>query len=336
MIRSSVRGTCSAWLMAVAVAQVAPIALAQSAQTGAASGYPNRPIRLVVPFPPGGYADVTSRLIANDLSTRYGQPVTVENRAGAGGNIGTEIVARAAPDGYTLLMGTIGTNALNAHLYRKLSYDPITSFDAVSFVADAETVLVVHPSVTAGTVAELVALAKSKSGGLPYASAGAGTTSHLAAELFQARAGAPLLHVPYKGNAPALNDLVAGQVLLSFATLQTALPFIQAGKLKALAVLSPRRSSTLPQTPTLTEAGVAGLDVRNWAGILVPAGTPPAIVAQLHADISRFMRSPDMQGRLGKAALAYSELSPREFAAFIRSESEKWGTVIRAAGVMAD
>jgi tripartite-type tricarboxylate transporter receptor subunit TctC len=298
--------------------------------------YPSKPVRIVVPFPPGGYADLMARMVAAELTPRYGQPVTVDNRPGAGGSIGAEVVARAPADGYTLLMGSIGTNAINTHLLKKLSFDASKSFEPIMFVADAETVLVVPSALEAQNVQDLIRLAKSKPGRMSYASAGTGSTSHLAGELFESKAGVHLIHIAYRGNAPALNDLIAGQVPMSFATLQTALPFIQSGKLRALAVLGSQRNAALPQVPTLAEAGLKGLEVRNWVGLFAPVNTPPAITQQIHKDLAGFMRQAATQERLAKLALAYIDMPPREFGVFVKQESERWGQIIRSAGITPD
>lgn len=321
----------------LACAGLAPRLILNPAQAQpTASSFPSKPIRLVVPFPPGGYADLIARMLATELAPKYGQPITVDNKPGAGGNIGSEMVARAAPDGHTLVLGTIGTHALNGHLYKKLAFDPIKSFEPVAFLADAESVLVVNPTVPINAVSEFIKLAKAKPGSVTYASAGNGSTGHLAGELFEDRAGVFLVHIPYRGNSPALNDVMAGQVAASFATLQTALPFIQSGRLKAVAVLGQKRSPLLPQTPTLAESGLKNFEVRNWTGLLAPAGTPAPIINQLQADISRFMLQPDTQARMAKQALTYLDMKPKEFASFIQRESDKWGEVIRAVGVTAD
>jgi tripartite-type tricarboxylate transporter receptor subunit TctC len=298
--------------------------------------YPSKPVRIVTPFPPGGYADLMARMVAAELSAKYGQAVTVDNRPGAGGSIGAEVVARAPADGLTLLMGSIGSNAINKHLQKNLSFDPIKSFDPIMFVADAETVLVVPATLDIQNLADLVRLAKAKPGRMSYASAGTGSTSHLAGELFENKAGVHLIHIAYRGNSPALNDLIAGQVQLSFATLQTALPFIQAGKLKALAVLGTQRNQALPQVPTLAEAGLKGLEVRNWVGLFAPASTPAAIIQQLYGDVASFMRQSATQERLAKLALRYIDMPPREFSSFVTQESERWGQIIRSAGITAD
>ncbi len=300
------------------------------------SPYPGKPIRIVVPFPPGGYADLMARMVAAELSQKYAQAVTVDNRPGAGGSIGAEVVARAPADGLTLLMGSIGTNAINTHLLKKLSFDATKAFDPIMFVADAETVLVVPASLEVQNLQALIKLAKSKPGRMSYASAGTGSTSHLAGELFESKADVHLIHIAYRGNAPALSDLIAGQVQLSFATLQTALPFIQSGKLKALAVLGTQRNSALPQVPTLAEAGLKGLEVRNWVGLFAPVNTPASIAQQLHGDLSVFMRQNATQERLAKLALSYIDMPPQEFASFVKQESDRWGHIIRSVGITAD
>jgi tripartite-type tricarboxylate transporter receptor subunit TctC len=311
-------------------------ALAQANPPQASPQYPNKPVKIIVPFPPGGYADLMARMVAAELGPKYGQPVTVDNRPGAGGSIGAEAVARAPADGLTLLMGSIGTNAINTHLLKKLSFDASKSFDPIMFLADAETVLVVPAASEAQNVQELIRLAKSKPGRMSYASAGTGSTSHLAGELFESKAGVHLIHIAYRGNAPALNDLIAGQVPMSFATLQTALPFIQSGKLRALAVLGSQRNPALLQVPTLAEAGLKGLEVRNWVGLFAPVNTPSPILQQIYKDVASFMRQSTTQERLAKLALAYIDMPPREFSAFVKQESDRWGQIIRQAGITAD
>jgi tripartite-type tricarboxylate transporter receptor subunit TctC len=307
---------------------------APQAQT--ALTYPQKTIRLVVPFPPGGYADNLSRLIASDLSQTFGHPVVVENRAGAGGMIGADAVAKSAPDGYTLLMGTIGTHAINSALYRKMTYDALKDFAPIAFVADAETVLVVPPASASRTVAALIAQAKARPDQVTYASAGPGSTSHLTGELFKSATETAIVHVPYKGNSPALTDLMAGQVSLSFATMQTALPFIRSGKLTALATLGASRSAALPAVPTLEEAGVKGVLARNWIGLFAAAGTPEPILARLAGETDRIMRSPDVQAKLQNEGLKYTAMGPEAFAAFVRAEAAQWAKVVRAVGVQAD
>ncbi len=318
------------------VACLAGAMLAPQVHADTAAAYPHKQVRLVVPFPPGGYSDLLARLIAIDMAQTFGQPVMVDNRPGAGGNIGADIVAKSAADGYTLVMGTIGTHAINASLYEKIPFDGIRDFAPIAFIADAETVLVVNPAVPARSVKELVALAKAKPDALSFASAGPGSTSHLAGELFKSVSGAPMVHVPYKGNTQALTDLVAGQVSLSFATLQTALPFIRNGKLVARATLGSARSAALADVPTLAEAGYPGFEVRNWTGLYAPAGTPDAVVAMLAAEVDKVMRSAAVQAKLQNEGLRYTAMDPRQFGAFTRSETDKWMKIVKAANVRVD
>lgn len=307
--------------------------------TGAAlaQDYPGKPIRMVVPFPPGGFSDVFARIIGGKMNESWGHQVIVDNRPGAGGNIGADIVAKSPPDGYSLVMGTIGTHAINATLFSKLPYDPIRDFAAVAFVVSADGLLVVHPSLPIKSAKELIALARAKPGALTYASAGAGTTSHLAGELFKSMTKTDITHVPYKGNVPAITDLMSGQTTMLFATLPTVLPQVQAGRLRPLAVLGATRSAAIPEMPTLAEAAsLKGFEVNNWTGVYAPAGTPAAIVGKLNAEIVRIMRLPDVQERLPKQGLTFVAMTPQQYADFTRSERDKWGALVKAVGARAD
>ena len=319
-----------ATLGACLLACLPPAALAQDAP------FPSKPMRIVVPFPPGGYSDVLARLIAKSLSTSFGQSVVVDNRPGAGGNIGADVVAKSAPDGHTLVMGTIGTQAVNPLIFAKMPYSADKDFAPVAFVADAETVLVVHPSVPARSVAELIALARSKPGALTYASGGAGTTSQLSAELFKADRQLFITHIPSRGNVPALTDLVAGQVSLSFATLAPALPFIKDNRLVALATAGKSRSTALLQVPTLGEQGLPDFEVRNWTGLLAPAGTPAAITNKIAAEVDKIMQSAEVQATLATQGLRYTRMGPEDFDRFIRAEGTKWKAVVQKAGIKVD
>ncbi len=263
-----------------------------------APAYPTKPIRLVVPFPPGGATDILAREVAKHLTEAWGQSVVVDNRPGAGGNIGSELVAKAAPDGYTLEMGTVGTHAINASLYSKMPYDHVKDFVPVILVAGVPNVLEVNPSVPVNSVQELIAYAKANPGKLNFASSGAGTSIHLSGELFKVMAGVQMTHVPYKGSAPALQDLLGGQVQLMFDNLPPSLPQIKAGKLRALAVTSTTRAPALPDVPTVAEAGLPGFEASSWFGVLAPAGTPPAIVAKLNAEIAKWLTSPEAKEKL--------------------------------------
>ena len=297
--------------------------------------YPVKPIRIVVPFPAGGIADIYSRLIGNRWSELWGQPVVVENRTGAGGNIAADLVAKSAPDGYTLVMGSIGTHAVNVTLFSKLPYDPVRDFAPIALAVDAEGLLAVHPSVPANNVPELIALAHARPGGLSYASAGAGTASHLAGELFKAMAKVDMLHVPYKGNVPAITDLLAGQTALIFATMPTALPHAKAGKLRALATTGETRAPASPELPTVAET-LPGFVVNNWVGLFAPAGTPAAIVAKLNAETRSFMQSKEITARLTAEGARFVPMTPEQFGAFVKAEIAKWAPVVRASGAKAE
>jgi tripartite-type tricarboxylate transporter receptor subunit TctC len=312
------------------------LALALGALPSLAQPYPSKPIRIVVPFPAGGVADVYSRIIGARLTEAWGQPVVVENRTGAGGNIGAEAVAKSAPDGYTLVMGSVGTHAVNVSLFAKLPYDPVADFAPIALVAEADALLVVHPSVPARTVPELIALARSKPGALSYASAGPGTASHLAGELFKSMAKVDMLHIPYKGNSPAITDLLAGQTALLFATMPTVLPQARAGKLRALATCGVVRAAATPELPTVAEAALPGFDVTNWIGLFAPAGTPADIVARLNAEVLRTMQSAEMQGRLVGEGARFVPTTPVQFGAYVKAEIAKWAPVVKLSGARAD
>ncbi len=301
-----------------------------------AQNYPVKSIRMVVPFPPGGFSDTYARIIGAKVQESWGQQLVVDNRPGAGGNIGADIVAKSAPDGYTLVMGTIGTHAVNVTLFSKLPYDPIRDFVAVAFVVGADGLLTVHPSLPVKSVKDLIALARTKPGMLTYASAGAGTTSHLAGELFKSMTKLDITHVPYKGNVPAITDLLSGQTTMLFATLPTVLPQVQAGRLRGVAVLGIKRSAATPAIPTLAESGLKGFDVSNWTGVFAPAGTPAPIVGKLNAEIMRIMRLPEVQAKLPTQGLTFNAGSPQQFQDFVKAEKEKWGQLVRAIGVKAD
>ncbi|MEK6243806.1 MAG: tripartite tricarboxylate transporter substrate binding protein [Pseudomonadota bacterium] len=300
-----------------------------------AQQYPAKPIKIVVPFPVGGIADLYSRLIGNRWTEVWGQPVVVENRTGAGGNIAADMVAKSAPDGYTLVMGSLGTHAVNVSLFSKMPFDPVRDFAPISLALEAEGLLALHPSVQAQNVAELIALARSKPGGLTYASAGAGTASHLAGELFKSMAKVDMLHVPYKGNVPAITDLLAGQTSLIFATMPTILPHAKAGKLRALATIGTARSKAAPELPTVAEM-LPGFEVNNWVGLFAPAGTPPEIVAKLNAEVQRFMQSKEITLRLAAEGARFIPMTPDQFGNFVKAEIAKWAPVVKASGAKAD
>ncbi len=300
------------------------------------SDYPRKPIRLVVPFAPGGSTDIVGRVVAGKLSESLGQQMLVDNRGGAGGNIGAEIVAKSPPDGYTLLFCAVSTLAISASFYPKLSYDVAKDFEPVALVGSVPFVLVVNRSLPVKNVKELIALAKSRPGQLTFGSAGVGSTAHFSGELLKYLAHIDMTHVPYKGNAPAMVDVVSGQIQLMFDFMPSALPHIQAGKVRALAVTPTRRSRAMPELPTLAEAGVHGYDVDSFFGVLAPAHTPAAIITRLNADINRMGDMADVRDRYAREGVEPTAQTPERFRTYLRSELTKWATVVKAAGVKAD
>ncbi len=297
----------------------------------AAQNYPTKPIRLIVPFAPGGGTDILARVIGQKLGESMGQQVVVDNRAGAGGNLGTELAATASPDGHTLLMVS-ASYAVNASVY-KLAFDPVKDLMAVTQVASVPFVLVAHPSLPANSVKELIALAQTRPGQLNYASSGNGSSPHLAGELFTMMTGTKMVHVPYKGGAPALAEVIGGQVPLLFSTVIQALPQLKAGKLKAIAVASLKRSSALPEVPTIAESGVAGYDVTNWFGVLAPGATPKPIVARLNQEIVQHLQGADLRARLAAEGADPVGSNPAEFERVIRNDIEKYTRIVKAAGI---
>jgi tripartite-type tricarboxylate transporter receptor subunit TctC len=297
-----------------------------------AQPYPSKTIKIVVPFAVGGIADTFARVIGQKLGDAWGQPVVVENKGGAGGNIGADFVAKSPPDGYTLVMGNIGTHAVNPYLLKNMPFDPLKDFAPIAHVLDAEGLLVVNPGVNAKSVPEVIALAKAEPGKLSYASGGMGTTSHLAGELFKSMAKVDVIHVPYKGNSPAITDLLGGQTQMVFATMPTVLPQVKAGRLRAIAVIGPERTPALPDVPTIAET-LPGFAVSNWIGLFAPAGTPPEIVAKLNAEVQKIMQQPDVQKRLETEGAKFIPTTPQSFAAFQRGEAEKWFKAIKEAGI---
>ena len=301
-----------------------------------AQTYPAKPVRMIVPFPAGGATDIVARLIAQKLGDAFGQQVIVDNRGGAAGTIGSDLAAKAPPDGYTILIGTSSTHAIAQSLYAKLPYDSIRDFAPVAGIATATIVLSAHPSVPAKNVKELIALAKAKPDALSFASSGSGGVSHLVGEMFKAQAGVQMLHVPYKGDAPALADLVGGQVSLEFGTALSFLPYIQSGRLKALAVTSLKRSQIMPEVPTVAESGPKGFEALQWFGVFAPAGTRAEVIARLHDETVKILRTADMRERLTKLASEVMANTPEEFAAFQRAEIAKWAKVVKASGARID
>jgi tripartite-type tricarboxylate transporter receptor subunit TctC len=307
-----------------------------AAASAAEEAYPTRPVRIIAPFPPGSGVDIIGRTVGHMLSEAWKQSFIVENRPGAGGTIGSDIVAKAPPDGYTLLLGNVSTLAIAPNLYRKLPYDPVRDFAPITLITSMNSVLVVHPSVPARSLKEFVALARTHPRGLTYGSSGSGTSGHLAPEMFKSMAGVDMLHVPYKGSGPALVDLLAGQVQVMFATIATSLPHIRSAKLRALGVTSLRRAPLLPDVPSINEALLPGYEVIVWQAIVAPARTPDAIIARLNAEIVRSLRTPAMKEQLTAQGLDAVGNSPQEFAAYIRSENAKWAKVVKASGATVD
>jgi tripartite-type tricarboxylate transporter receptor subunit TctC len=316
----------------VALACLAPVA----ASPALAQAWPNKPIRWISPFAPGGGADITSRAIAAKLTPALGQQVVVENRGGAGGMVGTEIAAKAPADGYTLLLGTIGPIAVNPSLHSKMPYDPIRDLAPITQVANALNVLVVHPSLPVKSVKELIALARARPGELNYGSSGSGAADHLAGELFNSLAKVKMVHVPYKGGAPAMLDLVSGNVQLIFSTVSTAIASIKANRVRPLAMTGNQRFELMPELPTIAEAGLKGFEVNNWYGVFAPAGTPREIIVRLNAEIVKIMAMPDVRARLLDSGIAAVTSTPEQFSAYIQAETAKWAKVIREAGIKAE
>lgn len=329
-------------VVGVSFAACAMSAISLSAQAAdkaadkAAGNYPVRPIRIIVTYPPGGGVDLAARVIGQKLIDAFGQQVIIDNRGGGGGNIAMEMGARAQPDGYTLTMSAAGPTAINVSLYSKVPFDPVKDYAPVARVASTVYALVVHPSVEARSVKELIALARTRPGKLTFASAGIGAPPHLAGELLKTMAGIDIVHVPYKGTGPAIADLVGGQVTMMFSDALAAVPQIKAGKLRGLAVSSPRRFAFAPDLPTVAESGVPGFSAVGWTGLLAPAGTPRPIVQKLNAEIVRVLPLPDVREKLAGDGSEFGKNTPEEFSKFIKEEIAKWGKVIKASGARAD
>ena len=301
-----------------------------------AQAWPNRPIKWIVPFAPGGTTDILARTVGEKLALALGQPIVVENKPGAGGGVGAEFTARAAPDGYTIMGGTISTHAINASLYSKLPYDPVKDFAPITLIARVPNLLVVNPDIPAKSVAELIALLKANPGKYSFASSGNGTSQHLSGELFKAMAGVDMQHIPYKGSPPALQDVVGGRVAMTFDNITTAWPLAKAGKLRALAVTTAKRSSVAPDVPTLAESGVAGFEVGSWQGVFAPAGTPPEIVKRLNVEIVKILNSTDVKDKLTALGAEPVGDTPEQFSSYVKSEVVKWADVVKKSGAKVD
>ena len=327
--------TCRSLLAGMFALLPLTLAMAQT-PTGVATDYPNKPIRLLVPFTPGGSTDILARAIGVELTKAWGKPVVIENLAGAGGSIGADKVAKAPADGYTLLMGHIGTLAVNPSLYPNLPYDPVKSFAPVAWVASVPNVLVVHPSVKATNVKELVALAKSKPGQLNYGSGGNGSAANLATEYLKVQAGISLLHIPYRGTAPAVTDLVSGQIQVLFTGAPAVLPFIKSGQLRALAISSAKRLDALADLPTVAESGLKDFEADQWYGVVAPAGTPREIVIKLNTQINQALNAPALKTRLAAEGAIATPNTPEGFGQHIVREIARWKPVIQSGRVKAD
>jgi tripartite-type tricarboxylate transporter receptor subunit TctC len=317
------------------LAASAGLALAGLAGTAAADTWPSRPVHIIVPFAPGGPADILARLVGSRLSDTWGQPVVVDNRPGAAGIIGAEVVAKSPPDGYTLLLSNM-SDAVSVTLYPKLPYDLVRDFKPITPIAMTSFILAVHPSLKANSVAELIALARAEPGKLAFASSGSGTLSHLAGEIMKSMADIDMLHVPYKGQSPATNDVLAGRVPLTFTNTMVGLPFVRSGKLRALAVSPIRRIAVAPDIPTVAESGLPGFDVAPWFGLHAPAGTPDDIVRRVAADVDAALKVPEIAGRLKAMGAEPAAETPQAFDARVRSDIEKWGRAVKSSGAHPD
>ena len=315
---------------------LAGLALAVMATSANAQIWPTKPIRYVVPFAAGGTTDILARTISEKLSVALGQPVIVDNKPGAGGGVGAAEVAKAPPDGYTILGGTISTHAINATLYSKLPYDPVRDFVAITLIARVPNMLVINNDIPAKNVAELIKLMKANPGNWNFASSGSGTSQHLSGELFKNMAGVEMQHIPYKGSPPALTDVMGGQVSMTFDNITTAWTLAKAGKLRAIAVTTAKRSPVAPDVPTLAESGLPGYEIGSWQGVFAPAGTPPDIVKRLNTEIVKIINMPDVQKRLLELGAEPVGNSSEEFTAFVKTEVVKWGDVVKKSGAKVD
>ena len=325
------RTTRRAVLGAIALAATATLPLGAAAQN-----YPTKPITIVVPFAAGGTTDILARLVGQHLSTELGQPVVVENKAGAGGNIGAAFAAKAAADGHTLFMGTVGTHAINASLYKKLPYDPIKDFAPLTRVAMVPNLLVAHPSQPFKTVQEMIAYAKANPGKINFGSPGNGASPHLSGELFKSMTKVDMVHVPYKGSAPAVSDLLGGQISIMFDNLPSVIPHVRGGKLRAIAISTAKRSADLPDVPTIAEAGVPGYEATSWFGMFAPAATPKPVLDKISAALGKVLANAEVKKKIDDQGGEPANETPAQFADFIQKESLKWGKVVKESGASLD
>jgi tripartite-type tricarboxylate transporter receptor subunit TctC len=321
-------------MLAVAAMAIATSPMATAAAPG--TPYPERPIRLIVPYPPGGTADVMARIMGLRLGDKWGRTVVIDNRGGAGGNIATEMVARAEPDGYTMLLCNAPVLAINPTLYKKVAFDPIRDFAPVGPIAEVPLFLLVHPSVPAKNFSEFMSYVKSRSGKLNYASGSVGSTTHLAAELFKTLTKVQMNHIPYKGSGPALAAMASGEVTIMFELMPSAMPFVKSDRLRALAVTSSKRSPLMPDLPTIAETGLPGYEVASWFAMCAPAGTPKAIVSKVNTDMVALIKTREMNDQLLKLGAQPLTMTPGQFGAFIKSESVKWSKVVKDSGAQLD
>jgi len=325
---SNARRLLLAGLTLAAAGALPTVALAQN--------YPVKPVTIVVPFAPGGTTDILARIVGQGMQTELGQPFVVDNRAGAGGNIGASLAAKAAGDGYTLFMGTVGTHAINQALYKKLPYDPAKDFAPISRVATVPNLLVAHPSQPYKTVKELIAYAKANPGKVTFGSPGSGASPHVSGELFKSMTGTDLLHVPYKGSAPAMTDLLGGQINIMFDNMPSAIQHVRSGKLRPIAVTTAKRSPELPDVPTIAEAGVPGYEAMSWFGMFAPAATPKPVLDKLNAALVKVLNQADVKKKIAEQGGDVVAETPEQFAAFIKSETAKWGKVVKESGATVD
>jgi len=325
---SNARRLLLAGLTLAAAGALPTVALAQN--------YPVKPVTIVVPFAPGGTTDILARIVGQGMQTELGQPFVVDNRAGAGGNIGASLAAKAAGDGYTLFMGTVGTHAINQALYKKLPYDPAKDFAPISRVATVPNLLVAHPSQPYKTVKELIAYAKANPGKVTFGSPGSGASPHVSGELFKSMTGTDLLHVPYKGSAPAMTDLLGGQINIMFDNMPSAIQHVRSGKLRPIAVTTAKRSPEMPDIPTIAEAGVPGYEAMSWFGLFAPAATPKPVLDKLNAALVKVLNQADVKKKIAEQGGDVVAETPEQFAAFIKSETAKWGKVVKESGATVD
>jgi len=327
---------CSRAMLKISIKTIGYVIFGAAPLLPHAADWPAKTIRIIAAFPPGGFVDLGARVVAAPLGAALGQQIIVDNRGGAGGVVGTELAARAAPDGYTLIVGSVGTHAVNQALYRKLPYHVLRDFQAVTRLADAPSVLAVHPSLPVKSVKELITLARAQPKKILYASAGSGTSTHLAAVLFESLAQVQFVHVPYKGGGPAIVDVLAGQVPVTFGTAATVSPHARSGRLRGLGVTGGKRASVLPDVPTIAEAGVPGYEMLNWLGLFAPAQTPRVVVERLNGEVLKILRTVELRDKLNAAGAEPAALATEEFASFLKSEVEKWAKVVAATGMTVD